>query len=546
MSELPGRPDLDQLRRQARELLRAAGASEAEALRRIQAVSEKRTLSAAQLAIAREYGFPSWPKLRAEVLRRRASGETSSGASASREVLATDGKPATGTTPKSWREMRDWCARLLHDRTGRDVPAWNELIAAENRANPEIGADEAALRKWLSGQGVTGYAQALLVWETFGYPEFLVADAEDLIDKQYADRPHLRPVFDAVIEILPALDGPVTVQARGTIVSLVSPRRTFAVLKPTTKSRVDLGLRLDSVRQPEGRLQRARDLGQATVRIPLTTPAEVDDEIRDWLKKAYDENTAPPTEPKRAPSKPKPVLGTLHVVIEGTELPGLSCNPEPNGVVHRNIHVAFATSGKGIPEGTRTLAIPGRPGVGAEPFPGDAEATRWETEVTVRGSADDGYDFTGLAVRGDKTDRHLGLVWGDVPGDGTLQLFRGAKLRLVDVPPALITQAMRPGCHLVAHIRLTDGNGNPICARVPSTHLTWSVQPALSRTDLAASPAPPRFLLVLPPRRPRRRMGQSGKPPRIRRKDAACSAASTGSTRRTSGASPGRRNSWTW
>jgi len=63
--------------------------------------------------------------------------------------------------------------------------------------------------------------------------------------------------------------------------------------------------------------------------------------------------------------------------------------------------------------------------------------------VTVRGSAG-GYDFTGPSVGGDRTDRHLGLVWGDVPGDGTLHLFRGAKLRLVDVPSGLITDAMRP------------------------------------------------------------------------------------------------------
>src|SRR5690349_1227249 len=82
MSVLPGRPDLDQLRRQARELLRAAAANDEEALRRIRAVSEKQTLSAAQLAIAREYGFPSWPKLRAEVLRRQAATEPDAGTEA--------------------------------------------------------------------------------------------------------------------------------------------------------------------------------------------------------------------------------------------------------------------------------------------------------------------------------------------------------------------------------------------------------------------------------------------------------------------------------
>jgi hypothetical protein len=98
--------------------------------------------------------------------------------------------------------------------------------------------------------------------------------------------------------------------------------------------------------------------------------------------------------------------------------------------------------------------------------------------VTVRGSADDGYDFTGPSVGGDRTDRNLGLVWGEVPGDGTLKMFRGAKLRLADVPPDLITDAMRPGHRLVARVRLTDDKGNPVCARLHPSHLTWSAEPA--------------------------------------------------------------------
>jgi len=468
MSALPRRPDLDQLRRQARELLRAATAGDDQALVRISVVSQKKTLSAAQLAIAREYGFASWPKLRAEVLRRQVGTAPDAGA-----VAVAKAPSATETAPKSWQEMRDWCARLLESRTGQAVAAWKDRIAA---GTPENRADESALRKWLSVEGVTGYAQALLVWETFGYPGFLVADAEELIGKQYADRPQLRPVFDAVLGILPALPGPVTVQARGTLVSLVSPRRTFAVLKPTTKSRVDLGLRLDTA-QPEGRIQPARDLGQATVRIPLTTPGEVDDEVREWLTQAYNANTAPPIGKPRVPARPKPVFGTLTVVIEGFGLPGLTCQPEPDGTVHRNIHVALSTTAKGIAEGQSWLTVPLKPGLAVEPFPGDASKTRWEVTVTVRGSADDGYDFTGPSVGGDRTDRNLGLVWGELPGDGTLQLFRGAKLRLVDVPTDLITEAMRPGHHLVARVRLTDDKGNPVCARLRPSHLTWSAEP---------------------------------------------------------------------
>ncbi len=75
MPDLPDRADIDQLRRQARELLRAAAAGEPEALARLRAVSERPTLAAAQLAIAREHGFRSWPALRSEAESRRQSTE---------------------------------------------------------------------------------------------------------------------------------------------------------------------------------------------------------------------------------------------------------------------------------------------------------------------------------------------------------------------------------------------------------------------------------------------------------------------------------------
>ncbi|HEY6278736.1 MAG TPA: DUF5655 domain-containing protein, partial [Streptosporangiaceae bacterium] len=101
-------------------------------------------------------------------------------------------------------------------------------------------------------------------------------DAGQLIADQYADRPQLRPILDAVLAALPPL-GPVRIQARKTFVSLVSPRRTFAVVQATTKNRVDLGLRLDG-QEPAGRLQAARDIGAATVRIALCRPEDFDEE----------------------------------------------------------------------------------------------------------------------------------------------------------------------------------------------------------------------------------------------------------------------------
>jgi hypothetical protein len=509
MSQLPDRPDPDQLRRQARELLRGALDGNTTALRRLRAVSGKVTLSAAQLAIARDYGFQSWPRLRAEAERRRAeaerrraeAGQADAGPQADTGPWAGEGQPGTagradgaqaadqprpragtraGTAGtgtgraapadaaappvRSWEQMRDWAARLLHTRTGQDIQEWNRRIAAAGMA------DERTLRSWLAEQGVTGYSQGLLVWERFGYPDFMTTGADELIDGQYADRPHLRPVLDAVLAALPAL-GPATVQARKTLISLVGPRRTFAVVQATTKNRVDLGLRLDNDK-PGGRLFAARDLGAATLRIPLAGPEEFDEEVLGLLRRAYDENAAPPP-PRRPARRPGAVLGTITVLIDGYDLPGLTCQPEPDGTRHRNVHVAVT----GKTRDRAALVVPDRPGLAIEPVPGDAGSARWEVPVTVR-RGPDGFDFTGPFVGGTRDDRSLGLAWGDVPGDGTLRLFRGAKLRLVDVDPQIIEEALRPGHRLVARIRLTDPRGNPVCARVDPPALVWSAGPA--------------------------------------------------------------------
>jgi hypothetical protein len=74
MADLPARPSIDHLRRQARDLPRAANAGDTAAAGRIGAVSDALTLAAAQLAIAREYGFASWARLRTEVTARMACG----------------------------------------------------------------------------------------------------------------------------------------------------------------------------------------------------------------------------------------------------------------------------------------------------------------------------------------------------------------------------------------------------------------------------------------------------------------------------------------
>jgi Ankyrin repeats (3 copies) len=80
--QLPPHPNLDQLKHQAKDLLKARQAGDAAALQRIREFHPRFarlsdaaiaaatfTLTDAQLAIAREYGFSSWPRLRARIER---------------------------------------------------------------------------------------------------------------------------------------------------------------------------------------------------------------------------------------------------------------------------------------------------------------------------------------------------------------------------------------------------------------------------------------------------------------------------------------------
>jgi hypothetical protein len=150
--------------------------------------------------------------------------------------------------------------------------------------------NEPSLRAWLAEQGVTGYPQSLLVMERFGYPDYYLASAEELIGAQYSDRPHLRPILDAIIDAAAGL-GEIAVQARKGYVSLVTPRRTFARVQATTKNRVDLCLRLKN-QSPAGRLRPSKRHEHMEHEIRLTATDKVDSEVSGWLQRAYEQNCA--------------------------------------------------------------------------------------------------------------------------------------------------------------------------------------------------------------------------------------------------------------
>lgn len=182
---------------------------------------------------------------------------------------------------KDWREMRDWMVERLEAQTGKPLASWKRRVSAQK---PK---DEKALRAWLTKEGVKGYSADLLVMERFGYPAFITASADELIDAQYAKRAELRPVFEALVEA--AEDrGELVVQARKTYVSLVTPKRTFARVQAKAGF-VAVALRLEGAK-PGGRLHRSRIHDSMPVELQLASLRDLDAEARGWLRRAYDES----------------------------------------------------------------------------------------------------------------------------------------------------------------------------------------------------------------------------------------------------------------
>jgi Domain of unknown function (DUF5655) len=188
----------------------------------------------------------------------------------------------------TWKLMVDSNQALLLRKSGHDVHWW----AARAR---EAGVkNDAGLRDWMRDEhGITGYAQYAVSWEMFGYPEFMLRDADELIDGQYAKHPELRPIADALLAWAAATDG-ASIQMRKGYVSLHSPKRKFAQVTRANNTSVDVLLRLAvEPGESSGRVEavKVREGDFFDRKVRLTSVDNVDGELLGLLERALAENS---------------------------------------------------------------------------------------------------------------------------------------------------------------------------------------------------------------------------------------------------------------
>ncbi len=112
--------------------------------------------------------------------------------------------------------------------------------------------------------------------------------SDDLVSKQYEKKPDLRPIYDLLIKKISAFGKDVEIAPKKTNVSL-RVKRQFALIQPSTKTRIDLGLKFND-REVGGRLESSGPFGtMCTHRVQITDIKQVDKELLDLVKAAYQE-----------------------------------------------------------------------------------------------------------------------------------------------------------------------------------------------------------------------------------------------------------------
>ncbi len=165
----------------------------------------------------------------------------------------------------------------ITEKTGKSLKEWAIVLATQNFV--KHGDAMNFLKK---NHGVThGFANMIikLSKNTDDKPE-------DLVAKQYSGKETLTPIYDKLLDVILGFGDDIKRTPKKDSVSIIR-KRQFALIKPATKARIDLGLKLKG--KPEtDRLGNSGPFGtMCSHRVKLSEVSQVDEELVAWLHEAY-------------------------------------------------------------------------------------------------------------------------------------------------------------------------------------------------------------------------------------------------------------------
>ena len=177
---------------------------------------------------------------------------------------------------KSPEELAQTMIDNMPEKTGKSLDQWQQVVAASGALK------HGEIMKLLKGEhGVTHGFANLIAQKCIGN---LDVGAADLVTNQYKGKEALKPIHDAIVDFVKTFGAEIEIAPKKTSVSL-RRKKQFALIQPSTKTRIDLGINLKG-EPAQGRLETMA--GMCTHKIKLTSVEEFDDEVRAWVKDAFD------------------------------------------------------------------------------------------------------------------------------------------------------------------------------------------------------------------------------------------------------------------
>lgn len=182
---------------------------------------------------------------------------------------------------KSPEEMAAAMVANMKEKTGKTLDQWVRIAR-----KPKL-EKHGELVKFLKAEHEMTHGYANLVAHTVLDSSAAGKGAEDLVGAQYAGKKEaLRPIYDALVAAAARLGQDVEVAPKKAYVSLRRSKQ-FAIIQPSTATRVDLGLNLKG-EAPTARLEASGSFNaMVSHRVRLASKKDVDAELRAWLKEAH-------------------------------------------------------------------------------------------------------------------------------------------------------------------------------------------------------------------------------------------------------------------
>jgi hypothetical protein len=184
---------------------------------------------------------------------------------------------------KSPEQMRQEMIDRLAEKTGRSFRDWQALIRAGNFAK------HGEIIRFLKGMhGVShGYANQIAL-EYLRQAEGPAPGGDDLIAAQYSGKKApLRALYEKLAGVLTRFGNDVELSPKKAYVS-VRRAKQFAILQPTTATRLDVGIQLPGQAATK-RLEKSGSFhAMVSHRVRISSAGDIDGQLERWLRSAYD------------------------------------------------------------------------------------------------------------------------------------------------------------------------------------------------------------------------------------------------------------------